>query len=438
MYSKVYIMSRIMRYLENNFLDFTYLNDADLLEVSESKLVIYSPETFRKDMILTRLSDKIKEAMREEFQYNVELVVLDKTEISQDTAEDQNDNSNNNRFHSTNTFENFVVGSNNDLAYNASLSVAEEKGKAYNPLFIYGQSGLGKTHLMNAIGNFIQKKHPEFNIMYTTGDKFTNEFIASVKDGRGKGGEFREKYCQVDLLLVDDVQFLKNKEKTQEEFFHTFDYLHTRGRQIVLTSDRPPNELTKLEDRLRTRFEWGLIVDVQPPDFETRVAIIQKKAESLALELEDDVCFYLANNLKNNVRQLEGAIKKIKACHDLQECPLDIPNITRILKDLFKEKNGVLPTPNLIISQVCYFYNIEDQVIRGNQRTKGIIEARQIAMYLVKKKTTLSLNDIGKEFNKNHTTVMHAIEAIEAKLDDPNSGIQDNIRDIESMIENKL
>ena len=437
MYSKAYIWSRVLSYLESHYpttVAIFMLDDTDVLEISDRKLVLYSPSTYRKEMILERFSDKIREAMREEFQSDVEIVVYDEEELPKYTGEKRKRTFVD--FNSQYTFDSFVVGPSNEHAYSAALAVAEERTRAYNPLFLYGQSGLGKTHLLYAIANRLQQKHPDINIVYTHADQFTNEFIDAVRSG--KNYEFREKYRNADLLLIDDIQFITGKEGTQIEFFHTFNTLHENGRQIVLTSDRPPSELSKLEERLRTRFEWGLIVDVQPPNFETRVAITKNKSQSLALELPDDVCIYLAENLTDNVRQIEGTINKIKAYHDLDRFPLDRKHIENVVKDLFKQKNSGIPTAELIISEVCQFYSIEDKVIRGTQKTKGITEARQLAMYLIRTMTPLSTTDIATEFGKNHTTVLHAIKAIEDKLKNPNSGLQDNLRDIQSNINSRL
>ncbi len=437
MYSKAYIWSRVLSYLESHYpttVAIFMLDDTDVLEISDRKLVLYSPSTYRKEMILERFSDKIREAMREEFQSDVEVVVYDEDELPKYTGEKRKRTFVD--FNSQYTFDSFVVGPSNEHAYSAALAVAEERTRAYNPLFLYGQSGLGKTHLLYAIANRLQQKHPDINIVYTHADQFTNEFIDAVRSG--KNYEFREKYRNADLLLIDDIQFITGKEGTQIEFFHTFNTLHENGRQIVLTSDRPPSELSKLEERLRTRFEWGLIVDVQPPNFETRVAITKNKSQSLALELPDDVCIYLAENLTDNVRQIEGTINKIKAYHDLDKFPLDKKHIENVVKDLFKQKNSGIPTAELIISEVCQFYSIEDKVIRGTQKTKGIIEARQLAMYLIRTMTPLPTTDIATEFGKNHTTVLHAIKAIEDKLKNPNNGLQDNLRDIQSNINSRV
>ena len=435
MYSNDYIWSRVLSYLEQHspaVAVTSYFDDAEVVELNEEKLVIYSPSPFRKDVIQNRYTELIKDAMRDQFQTEIQLVVLDEEELPQYSM-------NKKRrafveFNSEYTFDTFVVGSSNKHAFSTAEAVAEERTTAYNPLFIYGQSGLGKTHLLYAIANRIQQKHPDYNIVYIKGDQFINEFIEAVRSG--KNFEFRDKYRNADLFLIDDIQFIAGKESTQEEFFHTFNALHENNRQIVLTSDRVPSEMARLEDRLRTRFEWGLIVDIQPPDYETRWAITKNKGLSLGLILPDEVCDYIAQNLTNNVRQIEGAVKKIKAYHDLERWEINVENVSRVIKQIIRDKKEA--SPSLIISEVCRFYSIEESVIRSTRKTKGTAEARQVAMYLIRKMTNLSLPDIGKEFGKNHTTVLYACNRVEKELTNPSNGLRDNIRDISSNIESRL
>ena len=437
MYSNAYIWSRVLAYLEQHspaVAVTSYFDDAEVVELNDGKLVIYSPSPFRKDVITRRYTTLIQDAMREVFQTEVELVVLDEDDYPNYTSGQKKHNFV--EFNSQYTFDTFVVGSSNEHAHSAAEAVADELTTAYNPLFIYGQSGLGKTHLLYAIANRIQQKHPDYNIVYIKGDQFTNEFIEAVRNGRNF--EFRNKYRNADLFLIDDIQFIAGKDSTQEEFFHTFNTLYENHRQIVLTSDRVPSDMNKLEERLRTRFEWGLIVDIQPPDYETRYAITKNKALSLGLELPDDVCDYIAENITNNVRQIEGTVKKIKAYHELDNMPIDIASVSRAIKDMYKGKAQAVPTPDLIIAEVCRFYSIEEHVIRGTQKNKATAEARQIAMYLIRKMTTLSLPDIAKEFGKNHTTVLYATRRVEEELANPSNGLQDNLRDIMANINSRL
>ena len=333
-------------------------------------------------------------------------------------------------------FTSFVVGKSNRLAHAASLAVAESPGEAYNPLFIWGGVGLGKTHLMHAIGNYAQGKNGNTKVTYLSSEKFTNELINALREG--KNNEFRLKYRGADLFLVDDIQFIAGKDSTQEEFFHTFNNLYESHKQIVLTSDRPPHEMVRLEDRLRTRFEWGLLADIQPPDYETRMAIIKNKAVHLGFDIPDDVCNYIAENITNNVRQIEGTVKKIKAFKELDGMVLDVPNVSRAIKDMFKGKAENLPTPALIVSEVCQYYNIEEQVLRSTLKNKNTAEARQVAMYLIRTMTNLSLPEIGREFARDHTTVMHGLKKVEQTLQNSASPLNDTIRDITANINNKL
>lgn len=437
MYSNAYVWSRVLSYLEQHSPSTavtSFFDDAEIVELNEEKLVVYSPSPFRKDVIINRYTELIKDAMRDQFQTEIELVVLDEDEFPQYSLNKRRRNFV--EFNSQYTFDTFVVGSSNQHAFSAAEAVAEERTTSYNPLFIYGQSGLGKTHLLYAIANRIQQKHPDYNIVYIKGDQFTNEFIEAVRSG--KNFEFRDKYRNADLFLIDDIQFIAGKDATQEEFFHTFNTLYENRRQIVLTSDRVPSDMLRLEDRLRTRFEWGLIVDVQPPDYETRWAITKNKALSLGLELPNEACDYIAENVTNNVRQIEGTVNKIKAYHELSGMPLDIPSISRAINDMFKGKAQTVPTPTLIISEVCRFYSIEESILRSTQKTKNTAEARQIAMYLIRKMTNLSLPDIAKEFGKNHTTVIYAIRRVEEELSNVANGLQDNLRDITANINARL
>ena len=437
MYSNAYVWSRVLSYLEQHSPSTAvamFFDDAEIVELNDGKLVVFSPSPFRKDVILNRYAELIKDAMREQFQTEIELVVLDDEEFPQYSMGKKKRSFV--ECNSQYTFESFVVGATNQHAFSAAEAVAEERTTVYNPLFLYGQSGLGKTHLLYAIANRIQRRHPDYNIVYLTGEQFTNEFIEAVRSG--KNFEFRDKYRNANLFLMDDIQFIAGKDQTQEEFFHTFNSLYDNHSQIVLTSDRVPSDMLRLEERLRTRFEWGLMVDVQPPDYETRWAITKNKALEMGITLPDDVCNYIAENITNNVRQLEGTVTKIKAYHDLTGMPMDVANVSRAIKDMYKIKAQNVPTPELIISEVCRFYSLEEAVLRGTQKNKTTVEARQVAMYLIRKLTTLSLPDIAEPFGKNHTTVLHAIRRVEEELPNSANGLQDNIRDITANINSRL
>ncbi len=437
MYSSAYIWGRIISALEKQLtvpVVSSYLDDAEIVEVTDTTIVLYTPSEYRKEMILGRFSLYIKEAMRELFDRDVELEVLSGSEAdAYRTSHGQEEPF---MFNPQFTFDRFVVGSSNRFAHAAAVAVANNPAESYNPLFIYGQSGLGKTHLLYAIAGEIHRQHPDFKIVYIKGDQFTNELIAALQEG--KNVEFRTKYRNADLFLVDDIQFIAGKQSTQEEFFHTFNSLYEAKKQIVLTSDRPPNEMQLLEDRLKTRFEWGLLADIQPPDYETRMAIIKNKAYSLGLRLPDDVCSYIAENITTNVRQIEGTVKKIMAYRDLTGNEIDLSSVSRAIKDMYKGKSTTVPTPSLIISEVCCFYSIEENVLRGTLKDKVTAEARQVAMHLIRKLTNLSYPDIGKEFGKDHTTVIHACKKVNAMLQTPGNGIAENIRDITANINSKL
>jgi len=437
MYSSAYVWAKVLGHMENRLtapVVSTWFDDAEVVELTDSRLVLYTPSPFRKDIIERRCTEYIRDAMKDLFDLDVEVVVYGDEEIAAYKGRCKKPEFI--EFNPQFTFDNFVVGSSNRFAHAAAVAVANNPAGAYNPLFIYGPSGLGKTHLLYAIASEIHRQHPESSIIYIKGDQFTNELISALQEGRNV--EFRNKYRNADLFLMDDIQFIGGKPSTEEEFFHTFNTLFEAKKQIVLTSDRPPHEMLRLEDRLRTRFEWGLIADIQPPDYETRMAIIKNKAISLGLEMPDDVCSYIAENITTNVRQIEGTVKKILAYRDLSNMTVDVPSVSRAIKDMYKGKTETLPTPSLIIAEVSRFYSIEESVLRGTLKNKGTAEARQIAMYLIRKLTNLSLPDIGREFGKDHSTVIYALRKVEQTLSDQTSGLQDTIRDITANINSKL
>jgi len=332
------------------------------------------------------------------------------------------------------TFETFVIGNSNRFAHAASLAVAEVPAKVYNPFFIYGGVGLGKTHLMHAIGHRILQNYPHMKIVYISSEKFTNELINSIRDGNPQS--FRDKYRNVDVLLVDDIQFLSKKEHTQEEFFHTFNTLHEANKQIIISSDRPPKEIPTLEDRLRSRFEWGLITDIQPPDLETRIAILRKKAMSENLNIPNDVIVYISNRIVNNIRELEGALIRVVAYASLTKQPIDINLATEALKDLFPNARPKQISMELIQEVVASYFKVKTEDLLAKKRTRNIAYPRQIAMYLCRELTDTSLPRIGEMFGgRDHTTVIHAHEKIsrerqeDAKL---NNIIKELIKRIET------
>ncbi len=318
------------------------------------------------------------------------------------------------------TFDTFIVGSSNQFAYAACTAVAkgskDNNGRTYNPLFIYGPSGLGKTHLLTAISNEMKSRKPDINIIYVTGETFSNELIEAIKMKK-ETTTFHEKYRNADVLLVDDVQFIAGKESTQEEFFHTFNELHKDGRQIVLTSDKPPKDIKTLEDRIRTRFEWGLIADISTPDFETRIAIIRRKAELLDLNLPDEVSEFIANRLKTNIRQLEGAVKKLKALKHLAGSPPTIAMAQSVIRDILNDDQPIPITVEKIIAEVANVYGVTPDDIRSNKRAAPISNARKVAIYVVREITQMSLVAIGTEFGgRDHSTIVYAINSVEHNL----------------------
>lgn len=311
-------------------------------------------------------------------------------------------------------FDTFVVGSNNKFAHSASLAVAESPGDVYNPLYLYGGAGLGKTHLMHSIGRFILEQNPNMKVLYVTSEVFTNEVIDGIRSGDTvKMNKFREKYRTVDVLLIDDIQFIIGKESTQEEFFHTFNTLHSAGKQIILSSDKPPKDMEILEERFRSRFEWGLIADIQPPDYETRMAILKKNAEIYHKEIDDEVFQYIANNIKSNIRELEGAFNKIIAFSKLNNVDINLDYAEEALKDVIDPDVPKEITPTLIINVVAEHFNVSPDDITSKKRNSEFVLPRQIVMYLCRTMTETPLMSIGKILGKrDHTTIMHGIKKI--------------------------
>ena len=314
------------------------------------------------------------------------------------------------------TFDTFVIGNGNQFAHAACLAVSESPAKAYNPLFMYGGVGLGKTHLMHAIGHNILSKNPMSKVLYVSSEKFTNELINSIRDD--KNVEFRNRYRTIDVLLIDDIQFIAGKERTQEEFFHTFNSLHETTKQIIISSDRPPKDIPTLEERLRSRFEWGLTADIQPPDLETRIAILKKKAELENAEVDDDVLLFIARRIDSNIRELEGALIRIIAYSSLTNNHLNIATADEVLKDLISENSPQKITAQLIQKVVADYYEIKPEEFKSKKRNRPISYPRQIAMYLCRELTDLSLPKIGDEFGgRDHTTVIHACDKIKQDIE---------------------
>ena len=410
----------------------TWFDDVTPVALEEDRFVLYSPTRFKRDIIATRYVHFIQKALYELFSADFDVIVLTEGEL-----DNYQKPAKSNFLPGTEdyTFERFVVGSSNKFAHAAARAVADNPGQSYNPLFIYGESGLGKTHLLYAIAHTIHDTHPDYKVVYIKGDAFTIDLIQAIREGRNQ--EFREKYRGADVFLMDDVQFIAGRKQTQEEFFHTFNTLYESKRQIVLTSDRSPKEMQLLDDRLQTRFEWGLLVDVQPPDFETRLAIVKNKAAQWGSVIDDDIAKYIAENVSSNVRQLEGAMNKILAYRDLIGKEMDEESANRAVRDMLRKSNEYIPTAASIIDEVSRFFGIDEAVVKGPSRSREAVTARQAAMYLVRRMTNLSTPDIGREFGgRDHTTVLHALEQVETKLqNDP--GFAQTIKDITININSK-
>lgn len=402
------------------------------LDFESNTAYLLVPNDFHRQTIKRCYIPLLNEAFEAIFdnRFNIALNTPEEANISTQTDKKSEDEPNANYEY---TFDTFIVGSSNKFAHAACLAVATNPSKAYNPLFLYGNSGLGKTHLLYAIGNEIKKNNPEMNICYIKGDDFTNELIESLR--LSKMHEFRHKYRNTDVLLVDDVQFIGGKESTQEEFFHTFNALHEAHKQIVLTSDRPPKEIRTLEDRLRTRFEQDLIADIQPPDFETRIAIIKRKAELVDIELSYDVCEFIAKKLKANIRQLEGTVKKLKAKSLLNNEKPTLASVQDVIADVLN--NDVPPevTVERIIDEVARTYGVTPEEIRSQKnKSANISMARHIAIYITREMTTLTVTSIGDEFGKRHySTIIYSLQKIEKLISRDNKVkelIDDTIKNI--------
>ena len=408
----------------------TWFSDCKPVAIKESTFIIYTPTDFKRKIINNRFGTALEEVLTDLFSspFTVQILCGDETIESTSSFDDVLPEM------EGYTFDNFIVGNSNKFAHAAAVAVTDKPGQTYNALFIYGNSGLGKTHLLLAIGHDLLNKNPNMNVAYIKGDDFTNELIQAIS--RSTTNDFHEKYRNVELLLVDDIQFIAGKTATQEEFFHTFNTIYESGHQIVITSDRPPMEMTTLDDRLRTRFEGGLMADIQPPDLETRMAIIRNKASQLGLLLSDDVVLYIAENITSNIRQIEGVIKRLTAYKEILDDTITIDSIKRAISDVIRV-GTFIPSPDSIINATANYFNMTEADLTGVNRTKGVTEARQISMYLIRTLTNLSLPDIGKIFNRNHSTVLVSIRKIESQME-KNPELAAVIRDITSNINSVL
>lgn len=395
----------------------TWFKPVSLKEEKDNEVILSVPSQFVKDWLDTKYLSLIKTTIAEVLEREIEVIFI----VEERNSEASSSIVINDVILSRNyTFDNFVVGNSNRLAHAAAFAVANNPGKIYNPLYIYGGVGLGKTHLLQAIAHYLVKNTPSLSIIYTTTEKFTNEVIYAIQNAQSNSDiidRFRRHYRTIDVLLIDDVQFLAGKERTQEEFFHTFNELHNAGKQVVITSDCPPKEIATLEERLTTRFEWGLVADIQPPDFETRVAILKKKASLEDIEISDDVLFYVAKNIFSNIRELEGALVRLIAKASLSNEEITLPFAEKALSDIIKQ--GKVPiTIDRVKSVVAEYFNVSVEDLTDKKRSQDIVIPRQIAMYLTRELTDMSLPSIGEAFGgRDHTTVMYSCSKIKEELE---------------------
>ena len=420
----------------------TWIKSCEPISMSSDTIKISVPNAFTQEILEKRYKDLVANSIKATCSklYNIKFLIASEIQnTEEERSEKQTKKIKENKKIVVNdemttnlnpkyTFDSFVIGNSNRFAHAASLAVAESPAKAYNPLFIYGGVGLGKTHLMHAIGHYVLQNNPSAKVVYVSSEKFTNELINAIKDDKNE--EFRNKYRNVDVLLIDDIQFIAGKERTQEEFFHTFNALHDANKQIILSSDRPPKEIPTLEDRLRSRFEWGLIADIQIPDFETRMAILKKKADVEKLNVANEVMVYIATKIKSNIRELEGALIRIVAYSSLTNREITVDLASEALKDIISKKQSKHITIEIIQDVVASYFNLRVEDLKSQRRTRNVSYPRQMAMYLSRKLTDMSLPKIGEEFGgRDHTTVIHAYEKISDNLNRDES-LQHTIEDL--------
>lgn len=417
----------------------TWLKPTEAIALSDNLLTIAAPNNFSRDWLESRYADIIRDHLKEITNQSIGVKFISREE-NNDTASNSSSQTKSvlaepiskKQLNPRYTFDSFVIGQENRFAHAAALAVAESPANAYNPLFIYGGVGLGKTHLMHAIGHYILELNPESRVVYLSSEKFTNEFINAIRDN--KAIQFRNKYRSADILLIDDIQFLARKEQTQEEFFHTFNTLHEENKQIVISSDRPPKEIPRLEDRLRSRFEWGLITDVQPPNLETRIAILRKKAIADNLKVPNEVLVSIADQVSTNIRELEGALIRVVAYSALVDQPVTPELASEALKEIISTSEPRKVNTKEIQEEVCRYYRLRVEDLISKKRTKSIAFPRQIAMYLSRELTDSSLPKIGEDFGgRDHTTVIHAHEKITRTLEN-DSLLREAIREIKKKL----
>lgn len=394
----------------------TWIKTIEPLSLQNNTINLAVPAEFNKGILESRYQILIKNAIKQTTykEYSIKFVVPSQENIEKYTNQSESNNNEDTLVSVLNpkyTFDTFVIGNSNRFAHAAALAVAEAPAKAYNPLFIYGGVGLGKTHLMHAIGHFVLQQNSSLKVLYVSSEKFTNELINAIKDDKNE--EFRSKYRNIDILLIDDIQFIAGKERTQEEFFHTFNALYEANKQIILSSDKSPKEIITLEDRLRSRFEWGLIADMQAPDIETRIAILRKKAQLENLDVPNDIMVFIAEKIASNIRELEGALNRVIAYSSLTENEITVDLATEALKDILSTNKVRAINCNTIQDAVARYFDIRPDDFKSKKRSRDIAFPRQIAMFLCRELTDMSLPKIGQAFGgRDHTTVIHACEKI--------------------------
>lgn len=422
----------------------TWFKGTELVDIIDNTMMISVKNDFNKEILSTRYFELIKNCTLQVLnrEYNFDFIVMSEdgylskkattTKAKEAFQDPLNIKSNLNPRY---VFNSFVVGNSNRMAHAAALAVAEAPARAYNPLFLYGGVGLGKTHLMHSIAHYILQQNPNAKVLYASSEKFTNELINSIRDDKNEA--FRNKYRNIDVLLIDDIQFIAGKERTQEEFFHTFNTLHEADKQIIISSDRPPKEIETLEDRLRSRFEWGLIADIQSPDLETRIAILRKKAEIESLSVPEDVLLFIAKTVISNIRELEGALNRILAFSSLSNKPITVDLANEALKDLISKDKPRIITAEYIQEIVADYFHLKVDELKSSKRTRNIAYPRQIAMYLCRRLTDLSLPKIGEKFGgRDHTTIIHGFEKISKGIP-KDMELSQTINELESKITGK-
>ena len=441
------ILSAVQKKISKPSFD-TWLKSTKALTFTDQSVVVCAPNNFAREWLENRYTKLIGSTIFEHFnkQVDVSFIVEDaipvamKNPSSINTAnpspQDTNEETYSHMLNHKYTFDTFVIGAGNRFAHAASLAVAEAPANSYNPLFLYGGVGLGKTHLMHAIGHYIIQHNPKTKVLYISSEKFTNEFINAIMNNRAEA--FRNKYRSIDVLLIDDIQFLAGKEQTQEEFFHTFNALHEARKQIVISSDRPPKEIPTLEERLRSRFEWGLITDIQPPDLETRIAILRKKAKAENLDVPNEAMMYIGNQIDTNIRELEGALIRVVAYSSLINEDISVHLAAEALKDIIPANRPKAITIQDIQMKVGQYYNLKLEDFKARKRTKAVAFPRQVAMYLAREITDFSLPKIGEAFGgRDHTTVLHACDKISDEMN-RNQDLYRIINELKTAIKNPV